>query len=76
MLSVVIPATSSANLARELDGPVEPVGRLAHFFSSAEAASLWSVAYSDHAILNMEQAWRLANHAALGRYQPNLASPG
>ena len=75
VLSVVVPATSIANLAQEPDGPVEPIRRLVHFFSSAEAASLWSVAYSDHAILNLEQAWRLANLAALGQYRPNLTSP-
>lgn len=72
VLSVVIPAASIATLAQELDGPVEPIRRLVHFFSSAEAASLWSVAYSDHAVLNMEQAWRLANLADLGQSRPNL----
>ena len=75
VLSVVIPTANIATLSQNLDD-VEPIRRLAHFFSSAEAASLWSVAYPEHAILNMDQAWRLANLAAFGQNRPNLPPRG
>lgn len=38
--------------------------QLTRFFSSAEAAALWLVAYPNVEILQLDQAWRLANELA------------
>ena len=76
VLSLVMPGLMSRGAAEGLDDPGNMIRQLSHFFSTAEAAALWLVAYPEAAVLDIDQAWRLANHmvAGLGRTAPT--APG
>lgn len=61
VLSVPVPGVAPGCA---LDGEDEPAGgahQLDRFFSSAGAASLWLVAYPGVVVLDIDQAWQLAN---------------
>jgi hypothetical protein len=56
-----------AQLANSLTDPEKLIRQLTRFFSSAEAAALWLVAYPSVQIFELDQAWHLAAELA-GRW--------
>jgi hypothetical protein len=54
------PGNGSSCLANNLTDPRNLARQQTRFFSSAEAAALWLVAYPNVAVLSLDQAWRLA----------------
>lgn len=61
VLSVAVPGMTPGCAISGEDEPDGAAHQLTRFFSSAEAAALWLVAYPGVAILNINQAWRLVN---------------
>ena len=75
VLSLVTPGQMPGSPTASPDDRLKQARQLTHFFSSAEAAALWLVPYADVDILDLDQAWRLANGDADDRDRPVPVSP-
>jgi hypothetical protein len=69
VMSLAVTGQTSAEPPMSLADLLNLARQQTRFFSSAEAAALWLVAYPDVQILQLDQAWRLATSLAVRRHE-------